>query len=470
VRPAALLLLLVVTASPTPAAETLAGAALGDITPPPGTPMAGYYHARGAEGTHDPLTARALVLERDGVKAALVVLDLIETTPALTAGVRELVAEQTGIPANHVMISATHSHTGPVLLAGLPGGAGPNGVNPLTRDYSAGLPAKVAAVVKEAHAARVPVKVSQAVGREEGLAFVRRFHMADGTVGWNPGKLNPKVLRPTAEADPAVPVVYFETPAGKPVATVVNFAMHLDTVGGVYHSADYPFTLRTALAAVKGDAMVTLFTLGTCGDINHINVNSKAAQKGQGEAARIGTRLAAAVLRAYERLEPLADGPLQVTREVVKLDLAPIDPAAVPEASRIVATAQAGTKPAPPFLTQVKAYQVTKVAARLGKPLDGEVQVMTLGPDLAFVSLPGEIFVDLGRAIKLGSPFKNTVAVELANGSVGYVPSRTAYPHGAYEVITSPVAMGGGEKLVDAALVQLREQFKKAKPPATEDH
>ena len=73
----------------------------------------------------------------------------------------------------------------------------------------------------------------------------------------------------------------------------------------------------------------------------------------------------------------------------------------------------------------------------------------------------GEIFVQLGLDIKAGSPFKNTVIAELANGAIGYVPNRVAYPQGNYEVISARCGIGSGEKLVDSALKQLRVQFKK---------
>jgi neutral ceramidase len=69
--------------------------------------------------------------------------------------------------------------------------------------------------------------------------------------------------------------------------------------------------------------------------------------------------------------------------------------------------------------------------------------------------------VDLGLQIKRGSPFKQTMIAELANGSIGYVPTRVAYSEGNYEVVSARCAAGSGEKLVDEALKQLREQFKK---------
>ena len=95
-------------------------------------------------------------------------------------------------------------------------------------------------------------------------------------------------------------------------------AMHLDTVGGMYYSADYPYTVSKALAAARGEELVTLFTIGTAGDINHINVSSEKPQKGHGEAARIGTRLAAEVFRTFDKLTELSIAPLlaRAIREV----------------------------------------------------------------------------------------------------------------------------------------------------------
>jgi len=289
--------------------------------------------------------------------------------------------------------------------------------------------------------------------------------MTDGTVGWNPGKKNPKIVQPAGPTDPSVPVVFIETDEKqpKPLAAYVNFAMHLDTVGGLYYSADYPATLSKALAAVKGDDFVTVFTTGCCGDINHINVESDKPQKGHGEAARIGTRLAAEVLRTFETLKPAADGPIRVSSEIVEFALPAVTGEDALAAKKVLADLEGKAKPAPKFLDQVQAFKVLDVSGRLGKPLQVEVQVISLGDDLAWVSLPGEIFVELGLQIKRGSPFKQTMIAELANGSIGYVPTRVAYAQGNYEVVSARCAEGSGEKLVDSAIKQLREQFKQGK-------
>jgi hypothetical protein len=111
----------------------------------------------------------------------------------------------------------------------------------------------------------------------------------------------------------------------------------------------------------------------------------------------------------------------------------------------------------------VWAFTALDVFGRQGKPLEVEVQVIALGRDLAWVSLPGEIFVELGLAIKAASPFKHTIIAELANGSIGYIPTARAYDEGNYEPVSARCAKGSGEKLVEAALALLREAHGAAK-------
>jgi len=438
-----------------PAAEGLRmGAAAVDITPPKGAPMAGYYSTRLSEGTHDPLYAKALVFEQDGAKVALVSLDLIGTTRDSVEAARREIEKLAGWRAEAVMISATHAHTGPILSGGLRADAQGAKMDVIEK-YMADLPKMIAESVRLAESRLTSAKVFTGMGHEDDLSFNRRYFMKDGTVGWNPGKLNPNIVKPAGPIDPEVPVVYCESGEGKPLATYVNFAMHLDTVGGMEFSADYPFTLAKLLGQIKGPDMVTLFTIGTAGDINHVNVSNRDPQKGHGEAARIGTILAGEVLKTYARLEPVKTSAPRVRTRMVSLPLPKIEPGEV-EKAREFATRYGG-KNEPKFLQKVWAFKVLDVAAREGKPQEVEVQVIALGDDLAWVSLPGEIFVELGLAIKKASPFKHTIIAELANGSIGYIPTKRAYAQGNYEPISARCAEGSGERLVEEALRLLQE-------------
>lgn len=437
------------------AGELRVGTAALKITPPLGAPMAGYYYNRGAEGVHDELYAKALVFEQDGARAALVACDLISMPGPIARRARKLIEQAAGIPPERVMISSTHAHTGPVLVAGGSRYNLEGRMAELAREYAEALPARIAEAVKMAGGNLRAATGSAAVGREETLTFCRRFHMKDGKVAWNPGKRNPNILRPAGPIDPSVPVIYFETPQGEPVATYVNYALHLDTVGGLHYSADYPYTLATLLGKLKGPGMLTMFTIGCAGNLNHIDVKSAEPQKGHGEAARIGTVLAGEVLRASARLRPVTAGPLRGRSRMVNLPLPAVTAEDVQWAARI--TPKFGARDAAPFMDLVRAFKIADVDARKGRPLEAEVQVISLGRDVAWVALPGEIFTELGMAIKKASPFPYTVVVELANDSLGYIPNRESYPEGAYEVESARCAAGSGEMLVEAALALLGE-------------
>ncbi len=113
----------------------------------------------------------------------------------------------------------------------------------------------------------------------------------------------------------------------------------------------------------------------------------------------------------------------------------------------------------------VDAFKTRDVAARNGRPLEVEVQVIALGSELAWVALPGEIFTELGLAIKQDSPFRRTIIAELADGSIGYIPARRAYAQGNYEVVSARCAEGSGERLVDAANRLLKELYAQSENP-----
>ena len=109
-------------------------------------------------------------------------------------------------------------------------------------------------------------------------------------------------------------------------------------------------------------------------------------------------------------------------------------------------------------------WGLSRSLAGVGPQLPVDVTVMTLGDEVAIVCLPGEVFVELGLAIKQASPFRTTMVVELC-GAVEtiYVPHRAAYAGGSYEVTNSNLKPGGGEILVEAAVSLLREAAAKHK-------
>ncbi len=429
-----------------------------EITPSRPTPMAGYYGKRLSTETHDPLWAKATVMDDGKNSIAIISLDLVATTKWLVDETRTLVAAQSKLPPECILISATHSHTGPVLFD--PNSSRYNRFGneaPETKQFMLELPSKIAESVSKAVAEKQPMAVRYAIGEEPQLAFNRRFFMTDGTVGWNPGKLNPRIVREAGPTDDKLPMVAFYNKESDLCGLLSNFSIHLDTVGGTQWSADMPFALEQSLQRVFGEKCHLQYATGCCGDVNHIDVRHAFSQKGHPEAARIGTRLAGAVLRSWNSLTLTSANRLHATKAIVKLPLAQHSPDRVAWAHSV--SERADNEKQPPFMEMVEAFRILDVQARNGESIDAEVQVISLGTELAWVAMPGEIFVQLGLAIKDGSPFASTTINELANGSIGYVPTCQAYAQGNYEVVSARCAEGSGEMLVDAALKQLRTHF-----------
>ncbi len=112
-----------------------------------------------------------------------------------------------------------------------------------------------------------------------------------------------------------------------------------------------------------------------------------------------------------------------------------------------------------PFMDMVKAYEIMSFKSRKPGKLPALVQAIRLSDDTALVGLPGEVFVELGLAIKQASPFANTMVIELSQDCPDYVPTRKAFAEGSYETVCSCVEPGGGEMFV-ASAVRLLKQLK----------
>jgi hypothetical protein len=412
------------------------GVASATITPFLDTPLVGYYYPRMPDGVHDDLHAKALVMDDGHDQVVLVACDLVAVPREAVDEARRLISARTKIPADHILISATHTHTGPEAAPA----------------YVTNLAHWIADSVATAEGRKQPATLSVTTEQEPVLAHNRRYLMKDGTVRTNPGFLNPDVVRPAGPIDPKVGVLVAEDEKHEPLMTWVNYAMHLDTVGGTWISADYAYYLVRTLATVKGPDMLTIFTIGSAGDINHWDVQRPGPQRGFQTAQGLGETLAGDVVKAYTHLQALNSVRVKAVSETIELPLAQITDQDVAESQKIVAQP-------PPMgvdftLDRVKAEKVMQVFKRHGQPLQAEIQVLTAGP-VAFVAIPGEYFVELGLRIQKESPFPYTFIVELADGELGYIPTERGFKEGGYEPTSTPLSPGSGEKMADTAMALL---------------
>lgn len=442
----------VAASAPMTTTNLTAGIAVIDITPPTNYRMSGYFNERLSTGILNPLHAKAIVLRQGEESAALVFCDIIGLSPDVSSLARTQAAEKTGIPSANILIAATHTHTGPLYFGALRKhlhdmAAARYGSDPCEKvDYPSELVAKLVKVITEANTSTKAFRMEAGVAEQRDLSFNRRFHMKDGSVRFNPGVLNPDIVRPAGPIDTDVGMVFFRGADSDIIsAALVNFALHLDTVGGTEYAADYPFFLEQSLRQTYGNKFTLLFGTGTCGDINHIDVTKKERLK----TDYIGKTLAETVKAKAGYLKTITEPALAVRSEIVNVPLQHYGPKKVALARENIK--KVGTRELS-FLEQVEAYKILAVEMRRGKTIPLEVQVFRLSRDAAVVGLPGEVFVDLGLAIKHASPFPTTLVIELCQDAPGYIPTKKAFNEGSYETVNSRIAPGGGEMMLDAAI------------------
>jgi len=234
------------------------------------------------------------------------------------------------------------------------------------------------------------------------------------------------------------------------IGALVNFTLHLDTVGGTKYAADYPYYIEQSLREKYGDNFVLLFGNGTCGDINHFDVTKKERL----QTDYIGRTLAETVDAKTESLKTVAEPLLDVRSGIVDAPLQQFGPDDVVWACENIKKVGTGELS---FIKQVEAYKILARQMRRGWTIPLEVQVFRLSWDVAVVGLPGEVFVDLGLAIKRASPFATTLVIELCQDAPGYIPTKKAFAEGSYETVNSRIAPGGGEMMAEAAIRLLKE-------------
>lgn len=410
-----------------------AGTASASVTPPVGYPMGGYgARDHGCEGTHDELRTKALYLSDGQREVAVITADLLGLRAPQLEQVRRRVQELTSLDAAQVMVACSHTHGGPLMysdFAALP---------EAHLAYLRVVYDKLAGTVAAARAAAVPARWGQGrTGVQVGIN--RREHRADGTTVIG--------VDPEGPVDPWVNVLLLERQdTGAPLALLFQHAVHGTCLGGdnYWITADImgvaQRVIETCLPGVNA-----LFVNGCAGNINPYPRGTLE------RCEKLGARLGAAAVKAAMEIEETeAEGTLACHLRGVELPLE--EPAAPDELERLYrelepeyAALRGETHRNWALSRRFADVRAQREAARGGEVATGlptEVQAVALG-DLALVSLPGEIFVEIGHRVTAGSPFGVTWPVGYANGSIGYVPTREEIPFGGYEVMQARARLQG---------------------------
>jgi hypothetical protein len=461
-----------VLASDARAAELLIGGASVSITPDQPVALWGQLHTRISQTVESPVTATALALEsRDGERvleqAVLVACDLVAIPEVALAKTRERVKQRLpDFPVEKIILSATHTHTAPVLTEGIYAIPEEGVMQPA--EYVEFFAERAAEAVLTAWEGRQPGKVgwgqSQAV-----VAHNRRAVYADGSAAMYGRTDQPNFRMLEGYEDHDVDVLFFWDAQDRLLATAVNVACPAQEVEGRSAvNADFWHTVRESLRAKYGQDLVVLGWTGAAGDQSpHLMYRKEADERmrklrGLGRLEEIARRIVRAWEEAYDgaQQDKHSDVPLQHHVERLELPRREVTEREWELAKRDVAeyAKQPGKETLAHWHRQV-VQRYERQQAGAVEPYEMELHVLRLG-DIAIATNPFELYTDYGLQIKARSPALQTFIIQLA-GPGTYLPSERAFHGGGYSAIvqSNEVTPAAGQILVDQTVANLNSAW-----------
>jgi len=401
------------------------------ITPPVGTPMAGYRRAGVSTGVHDDLYARSMAVEgEDGTAVVLMTLGIINLGEKFMDRIREEVNKETGIPVKNIVISCTHTHSGPSV-----GGAG--------EEYQKFLVENSAASAVEAWNNRVPARIG--VG---------------STVEWDLGKNDRRMEYGGLHPDPEVGIIKVEDARGKLLGVAFNYGCHPSTLDlhNLEFTEDWPYYSIKGIKEKVGDDVWVAYFQSAQGDVK-VGYTAELSAVGVDMGIRNfwfaehkGRMMSRSVIAVLDSIETSGNPVLRATADYFDFPRRESYPISAAEAERRDREARA------------KLAEMEKIADRIGKRVLDRYRVdvflsgLTLGcarwveshpnpgaqrmlmqavrvGDAVFVTFPCEVYAEIGKEVKDRSPFEKTFVIGLASGHGGYMPTAEEYLEGGYSAV-----------------------------------
>ena len=380
----------------------------------------------------DPLHARCLVLDDGTARIAICVVDNCVIPNELMDEAKRLAEKATGIPANRIMISATHTHSAPSVLSVLKSGE--------DEGYKKYLPGRIGRGIQKAQENLARARIGWAVGKDPSNVFCRRFIMKPGTARtnpfggstndqaqMNPGYQNPDAVRRTGPADPDVSILSVQTLDGQPISLLGNYSTHY--AGAPPLSDDYfgVFARRIAELIGAGDVLppfVGIMSNGTSGDANCCDFVNPPRKY---DRFTVGEDTAQAAFKAYKTIRYHDWVPLVMEESLLVLDVRMPSDEELALAKQTLA--KLGDK-LPATIPEVYAREAV-ILSEMPSTRPVKLQAIRIG-ELGIATFPNEVYGVTGLEIKDKSPLRPTFNISLANGYAGYLPPADQFPLGGY--------------------------------------
>lgn len=433
-----------------------AGFARADITPSM-LPISKKDGGGSYKKVQDSLYATCVAVN-DGKNTALfITVDVTSIDVTRCDNFKKYITNATKVPAENIIISATHTHTAP--SPGIPGNVTAN-IRWLSELNNA-----MANIAKEAIADLSDAEIYNGTTEVKGMAFVRRGYLADGTPTgiWRQNDVH-SMTKYESQADNSVQVIRFIRENKKDIL-MANVQTHFTEAGNYLVdtiSADLACAMRSVVEIDDEDALFAVY-VGASGNIN--TVAYVEGTKVYANYNKMGKAVAEAILAT--ELQKVEAGTIQATEKTVKTNVRKDD-------AETLERAQAAKKEIDALNVYDGNAEVYAIAAKYGFESAKEVsftvsrntgygatrthQIVGISfGDLAFVGVPYEMFDTNGMEVKNGSPFNMTFVLTNAGGAGAYVPSALAVENGGYEVYTAVDEFGTAERMVSEFLTILRQ-------------
>ena len=426
-----------------------AGAAQVEITPEDSQFLFGYPHvARYSTGVHDPIYSSALYLSDGQVQAMFVASDIIFVSKQVVSRARERIEKATGIAANNIMITATHTHSAPHTV-NHPSNESDPLVPKVDTKYVQFMEDRIVEAATQAFENAQDAKLGLAIADDTGVGTNRR---------------DPKGL-----ADHNVPVLMVKSADDKNIACMLVCTMHPTVLheDSTLISGDFPGLSRIYLQKnVVGEDCVVIHQTGPAGNQSprHVTKANTFA-----EASRLGEILAKAVQKVLPSIEYTDNLSFAVGQEFLadlpRKSFPSVDQAqaelekatqkfeylkSTKASSKETRTAECDVFGAEETLTLAKAAGDGSLEKTYESCLPAEIQVIKIGP-WSFVGWQGEVFVEYPLAVKEANP--QAFVISLANGELqGYIVTEEAAQEGGYEASNGLFSYEAGQVFVDKTL------------------
>jgi hypothetical protein len=375
-------------------------------------------------GVHDPLFARALVL--DNGRSRVVVVTVEMTTVPIPEELLKSVAEAAGVPASHVLLSATHDHEAPAVT---------NRTDPLTpvqQRQLVRIKAGAVAAAREAVEQLTPATIS--FGRGQAWVNVNNGEAAGLDTAYDP----------SGPSDRSVDVIRIQSTAGKPVALMVNYASHAEVMfrsvtkdGGYEVTGDIPGRTSQLLEASPNGAPVVLYTAAAEADQLPI---FKSIQQPPGKPVAWD-----AGAGGWTLLDAQARRVVSAVEDVVT---------AMPAGAATTTMSAGATTVSCPGQRLHVDYASGKTTAEDRPAVSIPVSLVRIN-DIALIGIGGDTATEIGQMIKAASPAPHTTVVSMLAGSVGYIFPDSSYIRPGHGVAGSPLKSGCAVPAIMHGLTQL---------------